>query len=390
MNQYTYDWEIQTMITMFMNAMSDIVVKRFNVHKTPQDQIKTRLVYAPKQRVLADLLDKDQNIQLPAMAVSIGGIARDESRVFNKILGMFNANASNTIYTNEKMPIPVDITLNVSLMTKFQTDMDQLLTHLLPYVNPYFVISWRTPGRPDYEIRSNVFWQGNVNLQYPIDITATQVARVVADLSFVFKGWLFQAIPDETFGSILTIDSNYVNVGPNALEPFLLDEVPRPSISNDILDNIFYDGSVPRPKVVQPFATEVGKQQEFAVYGSGFTKINNVYLSGAPLSSISTFYNPFSAIPTLSADFPGITAVKIDSDFWRYDKNTFMTFVMPSANKTGTLELIVEGPQGYGKLTESVRIHTFNPYPSGSDEFNNFVPFQLPYLSGIKIFEANS
>ena len=385
MNQYTYDWEIQTMVTMFMNAMSDIVVKRFNVHKTPQDQIKTRLVYAPKQRVLNDLLDKDQNIQLPAMAVSIGGITRDESRVFNKILGMFNANSTNTSFTNEKMPIPVNLTLNVSLMTKFQTDMDQLLTHLLPYINPYFVVSWRTPGRPDHEIRSNIFWEGNVNLQYPIDITSTQIARVVADLTFTFKGWLFQAIPDETFGSILTINSDYVNVGPNALEPFLLSETARPSSSNEVLDSLFYDGSIPRPQVIVPYTTEVGKNQEFAVYGPGFTKINNVYLSGAPLSSMSSFYDPFSAVPTLSADFPGITAVKIDSEYWTYNKNNLVTFTMPSANIPGTLELIIEGPVGYGKLTESVKIGTFNPYVSGTPEYENFVPFQLPYLSGIKI-----
>jgi hypothetical protein len=370
---------------MFMNAMSDIVVKRFNVHKTPQDQIKTRLVYAPKQRVLNDLLDKDQNIQLPAMAVSIGGITRDESRVFNKILGMFNANSTNTSFTNEKMPIPVNLTLNVSLMTKFQTDMDQLLTHLLPYINPYFVVSWRTPGRPDHEIRSNIFWEGNVNLQYPIDITSTQIARVVADLTFTFKGWLFQAIPDETFGSILTINSDYVNVGPNALEPFLLSETARPSSSNEVLDSLFYDGSIPRPQVIVPYTTEVGTNQEFAVYGPGFTKINNVYLSGAPLSSISSFYDPFSAVPTLSADFPGITAVKIDSKYWTYNKNNLVTFTMPSANIPGTLELIIEGPVGYGKLTESVKIGTFNPYVSGTPEYENFVPFQLPYLSGIKI-----
>jgi hypothetical protein len=110
-----------------------------------------------------------------------------------------------------------------------------------------------------------------------------------------------------------------------------------------------------------------------------------VYLSGAPLSSISSFYDPFSAVPTLSADFPGITAVKIDSGYWTYNKNNLVTFTMPSANIPGTLELIIEGPVGYGKLTESVKIGTFNPYVSGTPEYENFVPFQLPYLSGIKI-----
>ena len=84
MNLYTYDFEVQTMSNMFINAFSDITVKRLNVHKEARDEIKTRVVYAPKQRVLNDLLNKDQNLQLPVVSVSIGSVARDENRVSNR------------------------------------------------------------------------------------------------------------------------------------------------------------------------------------------------------------------------------------------------------------------------------------------------------------------
>ena len=106
MRNYTFDWEVQTMTTMLLNALSEIVVKRYNVHKAPQDRIKTRIVYAPKQRVLADLLDRDQNLQLPVMAVYIGGIARDNNRVFNKVLGTFTNSTGSTV-TNEPQPLPI-------------------------------------------------------------------------------------------------------------------------------------------------------------------------------------------------------------------------------------------------------------------------------------------
>jgi hypothetical protein len=46
---------------------------------------------------------------------------------------------------------------------------------------------------PDYEIRSPVIWNGNVNIQYPQDINSSVVARVQADLSFTIKGWLFKS-----------------------------------------------------------------------------------------------------------------------------------------------------------------------------------------------------
>jgi len=369
------------MSTMFLNSMSDIVVKRFNVHKEARDQIKTRIVYAPKQRVLNDLLDKDQNIQLPVISCYIGGIARDQGRVFNKILGTFHTPSNSTSSTNEKGPLPVDVTYNVSIMTRYQQDMDQILSHILPYVNPYFTISWRTPNRPDFEIRSNVHWNGSVNIQYPFDIAATQVARCVADLSFVFKGWLFQN-PEEV-GNILTFNTTFINGQTNIPTEYLID-TPIVSGSNKIQDQLIYKASPPQPKVIQPYFARIGERQQFNVWGAGFERIQNVYLSGAPLSSISTLQDPFSST-SLSADFGPFTAVKLLTSEWSFDKINFMTFVMPSANIHGSLELIIEGPVAYGKLTENVRINTFNPFVSGSPEYNSYVPYQMPYLSGIEI-----
>lgn len=373
------------MVTMFMNAMSDIVVKRFNVHKKPQDQIKTRLVYAPKQRVLNDLLNKDQNLQLPVMAVSIGGMSRDPQRVFNKLLGTYNLTDSYA-FERERMPLPVDLTLNVSLMTKFQSDMDQILTHLLPYINPYFTVSWRTPGRQNHEIRSNVFWGGNVSIQYPIDLNATTIARVVADIPFTFKGWLFQAKPDEHIGSILTIHSDYQNVNPNVTYDSLLD-VEKPFQSTESSDYIEYIGVPPQPFVVVPYTATVGTAQHFVIYGAGFTKTKNVYLSGIPVSAVSTLQDPFSSVPELSALFPPFGAYKIPENMWSYDGNNAIAFTMPSADKSGFMDVIVEGPIGYGNLTQHVRRNVGNnPYKEGTEEYLNYIPYQKPYLSGVNIF----
>lgn len=381
MIKYTYDHELITMSTMFMNSMSDIVVKRFNVNKQARDQIKTRIVYAPKQRVLNDLLDRDQNIQLPVISVHIGGIARDESRVFNKILGTFHTPSNSTSSVNEKGPLPVDVTYNVSIMTRYQQDMDQIISHLLPYVNPYFTVSWRTPNRPDFEIRSNVFWSGNVNITYPFDVTATQVARVVAELTFTFKGWLFQNT--EEFPNIFSFNNAYTNMM-NIPAEFMLDSAVREA--EEYTDKIIYYAAPPQPKVIQPYSATIGTLQQFNMWGAGFDKVTNVYLSGSPLANVSTLQNPFSAVPTLSAIYPSFTAVKLLTSSWSYNGDSFMTFVMPSASTTGNVDVVVENPGGYGKLTEHVRINTFNPFILGTPEYNSYVPYQMPYLSGIEIF----
>lgn len=382
MRNYTFDWEVQTMTTMLLNALSEIVVKRYNVHKTPQDRIKTRIVYAPKQRVLADLLDRDQNLQLPVMAVYIGGIARDNNRVFNKVLGTFTNSTGSTV-TNEPQPLPIDITYNVTIATRYQADMDQILSNFLPYINPYFVISWRTPGRQDHEIRSSVYWNGSVNISYPFDIAATQVAKVVADLSFTFKGWLFQSLDQSPTGIIHTIHTTYNDNSRGVPVEYLLETNTRES--DEFKDYLVTEGVPPQPKTIEPYYTYIGQSQQFNTFGSGYTIINNVYLSGAPLSSISTFYNPFSGVPNLSAENPSFFAVKLLSSQWSYNRDNFMTFVMPSADTFGRVDVIVEGPAGYGTLTKSVRVATFNPFLSTDPNYSTFIPYQMPYLQGIEV-----
>jgi len=207
--KYTYDFEIETMFTMFISAMDDIVVKRYNKNKQPQDQIRTRFVYAPKQRVLLDLLDKAQNLQLPVVAVTNGGISRDPNRVFNKLQGSYVPGSDPRFAKKLLQPVPIDLTINMTIMTRFQQDYDQIITNFVPYFDPYIIISWRTPSNPNQEIRSQVYWSGTVNTQYPTDLNSTQVARVIGETSFVFKGWLFKASPAGEDGIIFNINTDF-------------------------------------------------------------------------------------------------------------------------------------------------------------------------------------
>jgi hypothetical protein len=207
--KYTFDWEIQTMITVFASAMDDIVVKRYNNKREARDSIRCRFVYAPKQRVLADLLDKAQTIQLPVVALTNGGIARDPNRVFNKIQGSFMSSSDPTRTNKLQQPVPIDLTINMTILTRFQEDYDQIITNFVPYFDPYIIVSWRTPSMPDYEIRSQVVWSGNVATTYPYDISSTNVARVEGTTSFTFKGWLFKARPSTPEGIIFNVNANF-------------------------------------------------------------------------------------------------------------------------------------------------------------------------------------
>ena len=136
----TFHFEIKDLLTQFCNAFDSVVIKRFNNQRQTVSKINVRYLYSPKQRVLYDIVNKAQNIDLPCIAITIGGIARDDSRVFNKLDGFYENNVAKSYFY--KTPVPVNITVNMSIIAKYQTDIDQILTNFIPYTNPYIVISW--------------------------------------------------------------------------------------------------------------------------------------------------------------------------------------------------------------------------------------------------------
>ena len=51
MKKSPYYFEIKDILTQFVTAFDDIVIKRYNIDRSIEDRISVRYVYSPKQRV---------------------------------------------------------------------------------------------------------------------------------------------------------------------------------------------------------------------------------------------------------------------------------------------------------------------------------------------------
>lgn len=217
MRNQPYYFEIKDLITQFISAFNEVVISRYNKSREVVDKIQARYLYAPKERVLHDIINKSQHITLPAIAVSISNISRDEQRVFNKIYGSYETPINPDQRTSRHLPapVPIDIGISMSILTKYQTDMDQILSNFIPYTNPYIIISWPIPSvftSELTEIRTEVLWSGDMSLDYPTELDSSQPARVTADTSFTIKGWLFPEKTMDDGKNILYINSNFTPV----------------------------------------------------------------------------------------------------------------------------------------------------------------------------------
>lgn len=236
-------FEIKDMITQFVSAFDGIVIKRFNKDREIKDRIQVKYVYAPKQRVLHDLVNKAKHMTLPVVAVHMSGVTRDTTRVFNKLDSSYYLSTeaqtlTGNIGTEDKIPqpVPINININMSIMTKFQTDMDQILSNFIPYSNPYVIISWPVPGRfagLPQEIRSEVLWNDSVSISYPIELSPETPYRVSADTAFTIKGWLFRKATSPV-KTIFAVNTNTVAID-------TLDDLPGIDTPEDfkLFNNLF-------------------------------------------------------------------------------------------------------------------------------------------------------
>jgi T4-like virus Myoviridae tail sheath stabiliser len=349
MQIYNYHWEIKDLLAQFLQAFDGAVVKRFDNKRNPGQAVAVRYVYSAKERVLNDLVNKAQNITIPAVAFSINSISRDNNRVFNKLAGTYyNLNSTDSASVHTLQPVPVNIGVSISILTRFQTDMDQILSNFVPWSDPYFIISWENESLPGQEIRTEVLWDGNLKMGYPVDVNNNQPTQVTCDTNFTIKGWLFKSTQSPV-GRIYKIDSNFY-----AVSAVPTDESQYGSIFNVLneLNGTPYNetetvSARPQPKFVSEYTVAVGASGTVDVYGDMLGYTNAVYISGSPGMFTNTItVSTFSNSTTLSALYPSLSGLVVAPNYI-LDSENKITVTYPIPRLAGLMDIIIYNEAGY-------------------------------------------
>ena len=239
MKNRAFHFEIKNLLTQFVAAFDDTVISRYNKDREKKNNIEVRYVFAPKQRVMYDIINKAQNLTLPVVAINLTGISRDNDRVFNKLAPTYiptQRQDDPKLSANFLMPVPVNLEISMSILARYMQDVDQIVSNFVPYNNPYIILSWKVPADYgagyDQEIRSEVLWDGNLSYNTPTDTTYSDKFRITVDTTFTIKGWLFPEQKD-TSGNIYKIDNNFIAVN-------LANRLYYPLDDNQVVSNTSY------------------------------------------------------------------------------------------------------------------------------------------------------
>ena len=116
MKNRAFHFEIKNLLTQFVAAFDDTVISRYNKDRVAKQDIEVRYVFAPKQRVMYDIINKAQNITLPVVAINLTGVTRDNDRVFNKLAASYLPAQEKTA---SKVSSPTQV---ANISTKWGTD----------------------------------------------------------------------------------------------------------------------------------------------------------------------------------------------------------------------------------------------------------------------------
>jgi hypothetical protein len=355
MEDYNYNFEKRNLLLHFVSAFDGVKIKRFDGQRFAKEVIKVPFTYAPKSHILYDVLGVTDTIRLPVMAAEIKSESRDNERIKNKIEKIVYKNNDGNYVALQAIPWNIEIELTI--LTKYQEDMDQIIQNFSVNTNPYVIVSWQEP-KSGREIRTEIIWNGDVSFQYPATANYSPKEppfRVTATTSFTIKGYLFKTFVENPKPICL------INTDISFTDTFFCNYKTLTAYASESTTESYTITGRPVMKFVAPYYVKDGTSPFITVTGYSFHDTIGVYVSGSnsEMYPASTF-QPFSGLDSFHA-FPVEQFVKSSNK---------LSFFLPSPNSSGFIDIIAVNSCGYGSLTEDSA--TYAPYTSGLISLVNY------------------
>lgn len=360
MQKYSYHHETLDVLTQFCAAFDDCFIYRYTKGREAKEKINVRYIFGPKDRIIHDIVTQNEQFTLPVIAINQTSIKRDPSRVSNKEKYMHRhlKDGSNNI-ARIPQPIPVILTLDVSIVAKFKEDIDQIVSNFIPYCNPYFIIAWKVPASfgMDFidELRTEVTWSGDVSFENPTNLDAQDKYRIVGSTSFTLKAWIFP--PDELpQAPIYTVRADFVVSDIHSKIFNIEDYQELPTIDythTDVITisafpeftNVFYTLSGDNIPVIEDITINGDRLNNFLINGKRFDYNNSWYLS----SGNTTLNLDYEEITT--ARFPTISGYKLPESFITvYTDNIAVVSLSSDYIQSGRYTIVTANSAGWTRM----------------------------------------
>jgi hypothetical protein len=147
MFEYFYHEILRKTVISFGTLFNDIEIRQTNNQKEVISIIKVPLAYGPIQKFLARVeqqpnLNSPVQITLPRMSFEFTGLSYDTTRKLTTTQTFLSKSVTDgTDIRKTYMPVPYNMDFELSIMTKLNDDMLQIIEQILPYFQPSYTLT---------------------------------------------------------------------------------------------------------------------------------------------------------------------------------------------------------------------------------------------------------
>jgi len=214
MFEYFYNEIFRSVIIGFGTLFNGIEIQHKDSNDDTFSVIKVPLAYGPTQKFLARMqqeadLNKPIQMTLPRMSFEMVGLQYDPSRKSTQTQTIINQTPDGSALKRNYMPVPYNISFQLSIMTKLNDDMLQIIEQILPYFQPAYNLSINFLGNLK-EKRDIPIQLDSIQMDDDYEGNFDTRRALIYTLNFTAKVYLFGPISDITGDIIKKVSVGFV------------------------------------------------------------------------------------------------------------------------------------------------------------------------------------
>ena len=214
MFEYFYNEIFRSVIIGFGSLFNGIQIQHKDENDSTYSVIKVPLAYGPTQKFLARLkqnpdLNAPVQITLPRMSFEFTNLAYDSSRKSTQTQTVVYTNSDGTETKKGYLPVPYNMTITLSIYTKLNDDMLQIIEQVVPYFQPGYTLPIKFLGNLNEVINVPVQLD-NIDMSDDYEGNFDTRRALIYTLTFTAKTYVFGPLKDVSSDIIKKVSVGYV------------------------------------------------------------------------------------------------------------------------------------------------------------------------------------
>jgi len=214
MFEYFYNEIFRSVIIGFGSLFNGIEVHHKDENDSTFSVIKVPLAYGPTQKFLARLkqnpdLNAPVQMTLPRMSFEFTNLEYDSSRKSSQTQTVVYTNPDGTETKKGYLPVPYNMTITLSIYTKLNDDMLQIIEQIVPYFQPGYTLPIKFLGNLNEVINVPVQLD-NIDMSDDYEGNFDTRRALIYTITFTAKTYVFGPLKDVSSDIIKKVTVGYV------------------------------------------------------------------------------------------------------------------------------------------------------------------------------------